>query len=51
MAGIGVRPKSGNCGIWLVNICVTVSGCRMRACVVGDWPLFRRVARISASGG
>lgn len=50
-AGMGLRPKSGNCGIWLVNISWTVLDERMRLLVVGDWPSLRRVARISGVRG
>ena len=49
-SGIPWRPKLGNCGIWFVNICATVSGLRSWKPVVGDLPSFRSVARISAVG-
>ena len=48
-AGIPWRPKSGNCGIWLVNISSTVLGWRSWWEVVGEVPALRSVARISVS--
>jgi len=41
------RPKSGNCGIWFVNMSLTVSGLRICLPVFGEVPSFSSVARTS----